>query len=209
MWTVDDLELWMLAKMRGPRVDDGLVQLGCSTDDTRDTAETLGEVFDKPGHAAAEYRRILGAPHATCLGTTIGTFAGSFRHEYALLLWPDVVEHPAGYAWGYGFEGGPTSLPAEFGSVEPWRWTAERLRREATYIEILEEWSFDLDLNLTFASGARFQGRFDMGRRIASRHRGVLCASCSSALKITKRIVGFLFCDVDAQVDQLSPSGRQ
>lgn len=167
MWTVQELELWMLAKMRGPRVEAALVQLGRTTDQMKRTAEAVGVVFDKPGHAAAEYRRLLGAPRETRPVSTTGTFAGSFRHEYELPLWPDVVfvvnEHPTGYAWGYGFEGGPASLPAELASIVPWRWTAERLRREATDIEVLEEWSFDLDANLTFANGARFQARFDMG----------------------------------------------
>lgn len=167
MWTVEDLELWMLAKMRAPRVATALAQLGSSTDQMKRTAAVLGAVFDKPGHAAAEYRRILGPPRATHPGTSTGTFAGSLRHEYTLPLWPDVVfivnEHPQGYAWGFGFEGGPASLPADLGSIEPWHWTADRLRREAIDIEILEEWSFDLEANLTFANGARFHATFDLG----------------------------------------------
>lgn len=56
-------------------------------------AAVLGAVFDKPGHAAAEYRRILGLPRATHPGTTTGTFAAALRREreYPPPLWPEVV----------------------------------------------------------------------------------------------------------------------
>lgn len=165
-WTVEDLELWMLAKMRGPIVEPALAQLGRSVDDMRRTAQALGAVLDKPG-GAAEYWRILGLPRSMRPMTVSGTFAGSVRYAYVLPLWPYVMfvvhEHPDGYAWGYGFEGGPTSLPLDLASMEPWRWSAERLRREAIATEILEEWSFDLDVHLTFANGARFLARFDLG----------------------------------------------
>jgi uncharacterized protein YjbI with pentapeptide repeats len=166
-WTVEFLELWMLAKMRGPRTEAALHLLKRSTADMIDIAELVGAVLDKPGAAAAEYQRILRTPRATRLVTATGTFAGSFRHEYLLPLWPDVVfvvnEHPDGYAWGIGFEGGPAELPADPQSIEPWRWTAERLRREAMNVEVLEEWNFDLEANLTFPNGQRFHARFDLG----------------------------------------------
>ena len=159
-WTIEDLEVWMLAKMRGPRAEAARAQIGRSVD------PAVAAVFDKPGHAAAEYQRILGA-HVWKMAEATGTFAGSYRHEYVLPLWPDVVfvvnEHPDGYAWGQEFQGGPAELPADLASIEPWRWTAERLRREATHVEVLEEWSFDLEAILTFASGARFHARFDLG----------------------------------------------
>jgi Pentapeptide repeats (8 copies) len=115
-WSIEQLELWLLAKMSSPRVASAIAALGKSDDDLRRVAGELGVVFDKPGHAAAEYRRILGAPIATTMATATGTFAGSMRHEHRLPLWPDVVfvvnEHPDGYAWGAASRAAWTRFPS-------------------------------------------------------------------------------------------------
>ncbi len=164
-WSREDLELWLLAKMSSASVSTALDQLGKTDNDLRRKAAELGTVFDQAGHAAAEYRRILGAPIATAMTNETGTFAGSLRHEYRLALWLDVAfvvnEHPAGYAWGVGFHGGPDSLPADLGTIAPWRWCADRLCSLAIDTEIVDQWTYDLDTILTFANGRRFRARFD------------------------------------------------
>lgn len=164
-WSIEDLELWLLAKMSSACVSTALDQLGKTNDALRRTAAELGEIFDQAGHAAAEYRRILGAPIVTTIATETGAFAGSLRHEYRLPLWLDVAfvvnEHPSGYAWSVGFHGGPDSLPTDLATIAPWRWSADRLRGLAINTEIVDQWSYDLDAILTFASGARFRARFD------------------------------------------------
>jgi uncharacterized protein YjbI with pentapeptide repeats len=165
-WSAIDLELWLLSKMSSPRVPDALAALGKRDDDMRAVAAALAEVFERPGHEAGEYRRVLGAPRATSLSGATGSFAGSFRHAYVLPLWPDVElivhEHPTGYAWGVGFQGGLAALPDDLATIDPWRWTAATLRAAAQATEIVEEWSYDLEAILTFAGGRRFRARFDL-----------------------------------------------
>jgi uncharacterized protein YjbI with pentapeptide repeats len=170
VWSVEQFELWVLAKMSSPRVAAALAHLGATEAELRRVATELGTVFDQPGHAEAEYRRILGKPRSSVPAEASGTFAGSFRHEFSLPLWPDVVfvvnEAPNGSAWGFGFEGGPASLPSKLDDVEPWRWTAARLRREAVAVDVHEEWSYDLEATLSFATPSgprRFRARFDLG----------------------------------------------
>jgi hypothetical protein len=168
-WSVEEFELWALAKMSSPNVVMAASRLGATVPEMQQLAAELDTVFDYPGHAEAEYRRVLGAPAASTPASATGEFAGSFRHEYHLPLWPDVVfvvnEDRNGTAWGFGFEGGPATLPDNLAEIEPWRWTSERLRREAA-VEVHEEWSYDLDASFTFATPAgirRFRARFDLG----------------------------------------------
>ncbi|MEO7733874.1 MAG: pentapeptide repeat-containing protein, partial [Kofleriaceae bacterium] len=169
-WSVADFELWALAKMSSPNVTVAVSRLGVTVAEMQNIAAELGAIFDDPGHSAAEYRRVLGRPANSAPGNASGEFAGSFRHEYELPLWPDVVfvvnEDRNGTAWGAGFEGGSTALPDDLAEISPWRWTAERLRREAVSVEVHEEWSDDLDASLSFATpvGLRhFRARFDLG----------------------------------------------
>jgi uncharacterized protein YjbI with pentapeptide repeats len=169
-WSADHLQLYLLAKMSGARVAEAVRRLGTSSENLRRVAAALGVVFDQPGHRAAEYRRILGEPTSRTPAQAEGMFAGSWREAYALPLWPDlafvVYEDRNGMAWGAGFEGGPAGLPEELAMIEPWCWSAERLRREASAVEVIDEWTYDLDAILTFtaASGPRqFHARFDLG----------------------------------------------
>ena len=169
-WSVQDFELWALAKMSSPRALAESASLGATETDLKRVAADLDTVFDQPGHTAAEYRRVLGKPAVTKLAEAGGEFAGSLRHEYHLPLWSGVVfvvnEDRNGTPWGAGFEGGPSALPSILDEIEPWRWTAERLRREALSVEVHEEWSYDLDAILTLAAPGgprRFRGRFDLG----------------------------------------------
>jgi uncharacterized protein YjbI with pentapeptide repeats len=169
-WSIADFEFWALARMSSPRAVAAAAGLGATEADLRRAAADLDTVFDQPGHTAAEYRRVLGKPTTTRLAEASGAFAGSLRHEYHLPLWPDVVfvvnEDRNGTAWGAGFEGGPSVLPSNLDEVEPWQWTAERLRREALSVEVHEEWTYDLDATFTFAApgGPRcYRGRFDLG----------------------------------------------
>ena len=60
-WSVADLETWLVSKMSG-RVEVLLATLGVDEARMREVAAELGHVFDAPGHAAAEYRRVLGRP---------------------------------------------------------------------------------------------------------------------------------------------------
>ncbi len=169
-WSVEDFELWALAKMSSPKALAAAAELGATEAHLRRVAAELDTVFDQPGHTAAEYRRVLGKPVTSSLAEASGTFAGSFRHEYHLPLWPGVVfvvnEDRNGIAWGFGFEGGPPTLPSNLNEIEPWRWTAERLRREVLSVEAHEEWTYDLDATFTFATPTgprRFRARFDLG----------------------------------------------
>lgn len=169
-WSIEDFELWALAKMSSPSALEAAAKLGATEADLRRIAADLASVFDRPGHTAAEYRRVLGKPASSGLAEASGTFAGSLRHEYQLPLWPGVVfvvnEDRNGTAWGYGFEGGPSVLPSNLDEIKPWQWTAERLRREALSVEVHDEWSYDLDATLTLAAPGeprRFRARFDLG----------------------------------------------
>jgi uncharacterized protein YjbI with pentapeptide repeats len=170
-WRRRDLELYLLAKMSAAaHVSRALATLGASRDEMAAIGGELAQVLDEPGAAAAEYARILGAPAvATRLGADAGAFAGSLRREYPLRLWPGVRfvvhEHPDGYAWGWGFTQAPRPLPADLATVEPWQWTASALRAAATREVVLEQWSFDLEVELVFAAGdgeQHFRARFDL-----------------------------------------------
>jgi len=169
-WSVEDFELWVLSKMSSSNVTVATSRLGVTETDMRAVAAELDAVFGNPGHSGAEYRRVLGRPKNSASSNASGVFAGSFRHEYCLPLWPDVVfvvnEDRNGIAWGTGFEGGAAALPSDLAEITPWRWTAERLRREAVTVEVHEEWSYDLDASLSFTTPTglqRFRARFDLG----------------------------------------------
>ena len=169
-WSTEDFELWALSKMSSPRAASVAAELGATDTELRRVAADLDTVFDQPGHTAAEYRRVLGNPATSKLTEATGAFAGSVRHEYHLPLWPAVVfvvnEDLHGTAWGGGFEGGRFDLLPNLDEIEPWQWTAERLRREAISVEVHEEWTHDLDATLTFATPAgprSFRARFDLG----------------------------------------------
>lgn len=169
-WSIEDFELWALAKMSSPDLLAALAKLGATEADMQRIAADLDTVFDQPGHTAAEYRRVLGKPVTTRLAEASGSFAGSLRHEYRLPLWNGLVfvvnEDRNGTAWGAGFEGGPSTFPSKLDEIEAWQWTAERLRREALSVEVHEEWTYDLDATFTFATpggSRRFRGRFDLG----------------------------------------------
>ena len=121
VWSIDDFELWLLGKMSGDNVPHALRQLARTEADMRKTAAELGAVFDRPGHAAAEYGRIIGTPLATTVLNETGAFAGSLQRAFHLPLWPDMTfvvnEHPTGHAWGAGFRGGPEALPGNLADV--------------------------------------------------------------------------------------------
>jgi uncharacterized protein YjbI with pentapeptide repeats len=169
-WSVEEFELWALAKMSSPNVMRVASELGVTAPEMQKIAAELDAVFDYPGHTEAEYRRVLGKPANSAPANASGEFAGSFRHEYHLPLWPDVVfvvnEDRNGIAWGSSFEGGSATLPDNLAEIAPWRWTAERLRREAVAVEVHEEWSYDLDASFSFTTPTglqRFRARFDLG----------------------------------------------
>jgi uncharacterized protein YjbI with pentapeptide repeats len=157
-FSVEELEQYLMAKMSSPRVGDAQTLRAA-------TAE-IGAVLDEPTHAAAEYRRILGAARGSSPVTATGAFQGSFEHVWTLPRWPDVElvvrEDRNGNAWGVGFRGGPAELPSDLADIEPWRWTFAHLSAEATGVEKLDEWSYDLDAILTFGT-RRFRARFDLG----------------------------------------------
>lgn len=169
-WTVNDLQLWLLAKMTSARVRDAVATLGLTIDDMRRVAAEVGRILDEPGHAAAQYRRILGPSLSTRMVAAAGAFAGSTRMEYRLPLWPGlrfvVNEDRDGIAWGVGFDGPDAALPVDLSTVSPWQWSADRLLREATDVVVEEAWSYDLEAVLTFPPGGgcrRFRARFDLG----------------------------------------------
>ena len=169
-WSVEEFELWALAKMSSPKVLVAAAQLGATEPEMQKLAAELDAVFDYPGHPESEYRRVLGKPANSAPANATGEFAGSFRHEYHLPLWPEVVfvvnEDRNGTAWGFGFEGGSATLPDNLAEIAPWLWTAERLRREAIAVEVHEEWSHDLDASFSFTTPTglqRFRARFDLG----------------------------------------------
>lgn len=169
-WSIREFQLFLLSKMSGSLVAGALHALASTEAEMHRVATELGAVFDSPGHAAAEYRKVLGDPRARTPVNAPLSFAGSWREEYGLPLWPDVVfvvnEDRNGSAWGWGFEGGPAHLPASLSGVVPGQWSAERLRRLAVGTEVVEEWSFDLEAILAFnvaGEMSRFAARFDLG----------------------------------------------
>lgn len=166
-WTVGDFEMWLMSKMSG-NLDGLRAALGVTEARVVEVAAELGHVFDAPGHAAAEYRRVLGRPVERAMAGAAGAFAGSIRQTFRLPLWPTlelvVNEDKDGTAWGVEFAGGPSALPPDLAAIAPQAWSFERLEQLAETVAIEEEWSYDREATFTFPGVAgRFRGRFDFG----------------------------------------------
>ncbi|MBK7074686.1 MAG: pentapeptide repeat-containing protein [Myxococcales bacterium] len=166
-WSVADLETWLVSKMSG-RVEVLLATLGVDEARMREVAAELGHVFDAPGHAAAEYRRVLGRPLERAMVGAAGAYAGSVRQTFRLPLWPAVEfvvnEDKDGTAWGVEFVGGPPAVPPDLATIASQEWSFERLKQLAATVLIEEEWSYDREAVFTFSGVAvRFRGRFDVG----------------------------------------------
>jgi hypothetical protein len=167
-WTTVEFEAWLLSKMSSALVRPAARQLGLTVESLRETAKLLGTVFDTPGHAAAEYRRILGPPIAQRLVAATGTFSGSTQQEFRIPLWPDLTfvvnEDANGVAWGAEFVGGAGDIPQCVDDFVPWHWTLDRLKQVATSVTIEEQWTYDAEAIFTFAgSTTRYRARFDLG----------------------------------------------
>lgn len=167
-WTIVDLELWLLSKMSSAKVGDALRALGVTPTAMAEAASSLAPLFDEPGHAAAEYRRVLGRPVREALVAASGAFAGSTAQWFSLPLWPDVefVVHEAtdGAAWNVGFRA-DRPPPDDVDALRPWEWTFTQLCDAATVCAVEEEWSYDRTAIFTFArAGAttNYRGRFDL-----------------------------------------------
>ena len=166
-WTVGDFEMWLMSKMSG-NLEGLRAALGVTEARVVEVAAELGHVFDAPGHAAAEYRRVLGRPVERAMAGAAGAFAGSIRQTFRLPLWTAlefvVNEDKDGTAWGVEFAGGPSALPSDLAAIAPQEWSFERLERLAEAVAIEEEWSYDREATFTFPGVAgRFRGRFDFG----------------------------------------------
>lgn len=171
-WTVREFQLFLLSKMSSVRrVAEAVRHLEATPAELERVSAELGLVFDRPGLRAEDFRRLLGRPVTRGrVDTTTTAFAGSWREEYALSLWPDVTfvvnEDPRGVAWGWGFEGGWDQVPDDLAKIEPWRWSSERLRGIAVETRVVDEWTHDLEVVLTFDAGAgrrAFLARFQLG----------------------------------------------
>ena len=164
--TVEELELYLLSKMKSEKAERALEASVPDSNRRLEIVTRVENVFDRLGHPASEYATVLGPPLRTSAVQTTGAFKGSMRHEWALPRWPDVDfvvnADTNGMPWGVGFEGGRVDLPEDAASVEPWRWSAKRLRSLATGERVLEEWDDDLEIELT-VGGKRFRAVFALG----------------------------------------------
>ena len=106
-------ELYLLSRMRAAsKVDETLQRLNATRLDAERAAAAAEEYgFEEPGHSAQLYRDVLGAPVSSEPDLSLGPdspFAGSTVLRFGLPVWPGfefvVREHPAGYAWGGGFD---------------------------------------------------------------------------------------------------------
>ena len=77
-WSIEEFELWALAKMSSPKTVTASARLGATEADLRRIAAELGTVFDKPAHGVAEYRRILGLPASSTHVASIGALRDGF-----------------------------------------------------------------------------------------------------------------------------------
>lgn len=165
-WSVEDFELYLLSKMKGPRALEAAERLCPDAVRRAETTTGVARVFDAMPHAAVDYERVLGAPRERRpIVDPPQTFGESTRAEFVLPLWPEVMfgvnTDQDGLPWNIGFTG-PAGVPGDPRAIEPWKWTAVRLEELATGFEVEEQWNHDLDAIVTFGAD-RFRATFVFG----------------------------------------------
>jgi hypothetical protein len=167
MKDLETFQLYLLSGMRcRPLVERSLQALQASRADLAASGQRMAALgFDTPGHGVDLYRAVLGPPVAVGAPDHLGPtspFHGSQELRFRLPLWPalDLVvnAHPAGYAWGRGFDrrrDRPQPPPLHsVADLQPWTFVIEEVTRRFGTPHREDAWSDYEDLRYSVPQAA-------------------------------------------------------